>query len=177
MSPHFAFLPAVLNADFVIVQSESVRQQYLAAWHSMLKARQVKEPEEHALFKAIQKKVLPLGSPKFDAVKNADWEDGNLPDNWKRLIRNPDSTRKKIIFYNTSISRMLECTLDADDNIVGRYLDKLESVLLFFRQRDDVVLLWRPHPLLARTFVSMRPELYQRYQQIVREYRREGYGI
>lgn len=173
LTAHFATLPAVENADVVVVQSEEVRRQYLQVWDGMVKQNQAGMSE----LKNMQKKIVALGSPKFDAVTNAKRKDVELPDDWKRLIVRPDGTRKKVVFYNTSISSILTYTVDMNNKIDDRYLKKLESVLFYFRRRDDVVLLWRPHPLMEQTFATMRKPLYQRYLQIVRDYKQEGYGI
>lgn len=171
VSPHFAYLPAVLNSDFTIVESEEVRQQYLAVWEKL-----VQQGNANAgAYEIIKNRIMALGSPKFDAVGAS----GNveLPKEWEQLTLKADGTRKKVVFYNTSISGVLTNTLDAEGNITDRYLKKLESVLNYFRNRNDTVLLWRPHPLLEQTFASMRPQLYERYLRNVREYQNEGYGI
>lgn len=57
---------------------------------------------------------------------------------------------KKIYFYNTSISGMLLNT--------ENFLRKMQYVFQCFEKRNDVCLLWRPHPLLETTFRSMRPQ-------------------
>lgn len=38
-------------------------------------------------------------------------------------------------------------------------------------------MLWRPHPLIEATISSMRPKLWREYQEIVRQYRQEAWGI
>ena len=59
-----------------------------------------------------------------------------------------------------------------------KMLDKISRVFDIFREyRDEVALLWRPHPLLPSTIRAMRPELWEQYRQIVEQYRREGWGI
>jgi hypothetical protein len=58
-----------------------------------------------------------------------------------------------------------------------KYLEKLQSVLHLFRDRKDIVLWWRPHPLNEVTCQAMRPQLLKNYQRLVDEYRRDGYGI
>lgn len=171
LTPHFATLPAVLCSDFTIVESEAVRQQYLDVWAGMVKEKKA----SLAHLELLQKKILPLGSPKFDAVRMRR-ADENMPDDWKRLILLPNGTRKKVIFYNTSIHTLLLESIDRD-KISEKYLDKLESVLRFFKERSDVVLLWRPHPLLESTIASMRPQLLLRYKQLVQDYKKAGYGI
>lgn len=57
-------------------------------------------------------------------------------------------------------------------------LDKISRVLSIFKDnREDVTLLWRPHPLTEATLVSMRPGLLEKYNEIVDSYRKEGWGI
>ena len=77
---------------------------------------------------------------------------------------------KKIVLYNTSINALLE----NGNNMIR----KIESVIaLFKKNKDDLVLLWRPHPLLESTIVSMRPELIDEYRVIKERYINEGWGI
>ena len=169
ISPHFAIMPAVLHSDLIFVESEEVRQEYLQVWAGLVREKQV---EEHA-FQLIQKKILSLGSPKYDAVLRDCREDAEIPDSWRRLIENSDGTRKKVVFYNTSITSLLKNTLNTEGEITSQYLDKLERVLRFFGQHKEAVLLWRPHPLMEQTLISMRPQLYQTYLRIVRDFRGE----
>lgn len=77
---------------------------------------------------------------------------------------------EKIIFYNTSINALLY----HDEKM----LEKIKSVFRVFEARkDEVVLLWRPHPLIPGTIKSMRPQLWEMYKKIVDEYRQAGWGI
>lgn len=48
---------------------------------------------------------------------------------------------------------------------------------VFYENRDEVALLWRPHPLFGATIQSMRPELGEVYREIVESYKRDGWGI
>ena len=79
---NYCKMPGVQNAWRVIVQSESVREDYIK-WVS---------PE----------KVLALGSPKIDAVVNyeVDWD--RLPDTWKEKCEN-----KKVFLYNTHLNGII----------------------------------------------------------------------
>jgi hypothetical protein len=99
-------------------------------------------------------KFIALGSPKFDAVLST-----------KREI----ISDKKVVLYNTTVGAILQDS--------AQYLKKLRSVLEVFRNRDDVTLWWRPHPLSESTFESMRPELAAEYRAIVAEYRADNFGI
>ena len=115
-------------------------------------------------------KIEGSGSPKLERVKNLKAEDFILPDKWRSVIEKEDGTRKKTIFYNTCVTALL------NENI--RMLEKIERVLEFFNGNSkDVALLWRPHPLIEATLISMRPELWERYKAIVDRYRNEAWGI
>jgi CDP-glycerol glycerophosphotransferase (TagB/SpsB family) len=160
----FCVLPGSIYADRVVVQSEKVKETYLSELSKF-------ERKNHyeGKFGILTAKFLPLGSPKFDKVISTKREDCRVPDEWRKLIEKPDGSWKKVVLYNTSITGML--------NGNEKVLSKLEYVFDCFKHRNDVVLLWRPHPLNVSTFASMRPQLLNDYQNVVARYRREGWGI
>ena len=165
---HFCFLPGTIWADKVIVQSEKMRQIYI---NEFIKAAEESGlPAEYTDRKKLEDKILGLGSPKLDKVQSTAKESLDVPDEWKKIIEKPDGTWKKIILYNTSIGALL--------NNDEKMLEKIKSVLQTFKeQRDTVALLWRPHPLTASTIKSMKPGLWEGYEEIVKAYREEGWGI
>ena len=165
---HFCFLPGIIWADKVIVQSEKMRQIYINEFIKAAKENGL--PEEYTDRKRLEDKILGLGSPKLDKARNTRREDLEVPDEWLKIIEKPDGTWKKIIFYNTSINALLN-----DDE---KMLEKIKSVFdIFKEQQDAVALLWRPHPLIPSTIKAMRPQLWAEYERIVRAYREEGWGI
>jgi hypothetical protein len=161
---HFCVCAGTLHADRVIVQSEKIRQTYIRVFKEFEKKNNCK-----GRFGRAETKFVALGSPKFDKVLSTKREDCDIPAGWRRLIEKPDGTRKHIILYNTSIAAILEGN--------ERYLKKLRSVLDTFREYDDVVLWWRPHPLNEATYGSMRPQLLAEYESLIASYRRAGLGI
>ena len=57
-------------------------------------------------------------------------------------------------------------------------LVKMNYALGVFRDNaGDVALLWRPHPLIRATIEAMRPQLWEEYEGIVKEYCEAGWGI
>lgn len=165
---HFCFLPGIIWADKVIVQSENMRQIYINEFIKAAKENGM--PQEYTDRKRLEEKILGLGSPKFDKVHSMRREDLQVPEEWRRMIEKPDGKRKKIIFYNTTIGALLQ-----NDE---RMLEKIKSVFGTFKeQQDEVVLLWRPHPLIPSTIKSMRPDLWRAYEKLVQDYRNEGWGI
>ena len=76
-----------------------------------------------------------------------------------------DGSRKTVIFYNTSISALLESG--------EREFEKMRDVFRVFEEnRDKAALLWRPHPLIKAAIEAMKPELRQEYEELVCEYRK-----
>lgn len=164
VSEDLCTVPGCWNADRTFLQSEKIRREYIEAFRKL-------EPLNRFYdnVNTLERKFVVLGSPKFDKAISARPEDFHLPEQWVRLVTKPDGTKKKIVLYNTSIGSMLQ------EN--ERYLKKLRCVLEAFQACRDVVLWWRPHPLIESTFRSMRPELLPEYLQIVKSFQKGGWGI
>lgn len=162
---HFCFLPGTIYADKVILQSENMRQIYINEYQKAAKSQGF--PCNR---KELEEKFLGTGSPKFDKVNKVKLEDIEVPEEWLRIIQKPDGSWKKIIFYNTSIAALLDKREDM--------IEKIKHVLHTLKEeQEEVVLLWRPHPLIESTMKSMLPYLWLEYRKIVEQYRSEGWGI
>lgn len=108
-------------------------------------------------------KLVPLGSPKIDRAFYAE-KHAVVPQEWQRIIRG-----RKVIFYNVSISGMMS----QRQNMIK----KIRYVLDCFRGRQDVVLLWRPHPLLRGAIESVVPGLLPEYDALLQRVQDEEVGI
>lgn len=158
---HFCTAPGVIHADKVIVQSEKMRQIYV----DVLTRSAGKDTKKH-----WEEKILGIGSPKIDKVLNTKIEELDIPEEWKKILEKPDGSRKKVILYNTCVGALL---LHEE-----KLLNKMRSALqTFYENREDIALLWRPHPLIKATIESMRPQLWVEYKEIVENYREQGWGI
>lgn len=165
---HFCFMPGTIYAHQVIVQSEDMRQIYINEY--MKAAKEMGLLGEHVDQKFLEKKFLGTGSPKIDKVLNTKREDLEIPEEWLRIMEKPDGSWKKVVFYNVGVSALLH-----DEY---RMLEKMESVFNVCRRRkNEVTLLWRPHPLIQATIESMRPQLWEAYREIRDRYIAEGWGI
>ena len=158
---HFCTTPGVINADKVIVQSENMKKAYVRA---------LTKAAGEASRKYWEEKILGLGSPKTDKVMNTRKEDVAVPEEWKRIIEKPDGSWRKVVFYNTSVSALLQ----NDEKMLAKIRDVLR---VFHENRDEVTLLWRPHPLMEATIKAMRPGLREEYEGIVDRYRSDRWGI
>lgn len=159
----FCVCPGVFNADKVIVQSEDMRQVYIKVLAEYTK-------ECGYTRKEWEERILGLGSPKVDKISNIKKEDLDLPKEWHKIIKKTDGNRKKVVFYNTSVGALLKYD--------EKMLKKIKAVFKKFeKSKDEVALLWRPHPLMKATIKSMRPQLWAEYERIVEEYKEAGWGI
>ena len=141
--------PGYAVADHVVLESEADRQKYVAAYPDGTIA---------------PGKFQVLGSPKYDKVRMDRREDHPLPPDWAERVAG-----RRVVLYNVTLIDALRHTEEC--------LPKIRWVLGAFAERDDVVLWWRPHPLLAPTLQSMRPAFAEAYDALVAEYRAAGRGI
>lgn len=166
---HFVLVPGVFNAHKTIVQSENMKRAYV----NILTRYMITEDKAHTekeIRAFWEERIDGSGSPKFDKIKNTKAEDLDIPEEWLKIINRPDGTRKKIILYNTGITALLQ-----NDE---KMLDKIQRAFdIFYENRDDIALLWRPHPLIESTLTSMRPELWEKYKSIRDKYLEEKWGI
>lgn len=150
MSEGQALCPAYLNVDYIVIQAEKYREYY-----------DERIPDS---------KFLPLGSPKFDSVIHKCQNPPKPPKEWGLSDKQLEELKhKKVYFFNTSIGGMLGNT--------EAFLKKMQYVFDVFKGRDDVCLLWRPHPLMESTFDSMRKEYKPQYEALKREFIEEHLGI
>lgn len=159
-----AYLPGVLYANSVIVQSEEVRQSYIQHYKRFNKKHNL-----NFFFGRAENKFIALGSPKYDKVINSKNVDYKLPFEWEKLITKENGEKKKIILYNTHMFTWL--------NGGEKYFKKLHAVFETFKNRKDVVLWWRPHPNTELNFRTLRPDLLNEYIRTVEGYKDEGWGI
>lgn len=162
---HFCFLPGIVYADRVVVQSESMKRIYENEYIQAAKEQGAEIDREH-----IKNKFVGWGSPKLDKAHSTKKEAIMFPGEWIKAVQKPDGSHKKVILYNTSINSFLAHG--------SRMLRKMEQVFDFFRKRKDLVtLLWRPHPLLENTLKTMQGGMLEEYKKIADRYREEKWGI
>lgn len=142
----------------------------LPAYHYVDKIIMQDEEKAESLTESIpREKIAVLGSPKVDRLlklekKRQEIIENEIPEEWRTKIAG-----KKVILFNISVSGILQNSKYA--------MDKIRYVLSQFQGRDDVVLWWRPHPLIEGTLKSMRPEMYGEYMKIKKKFLKEGKGI
>ena len=115
-------------------------------------------------------KIYGTGSHKIDRLTSVSKKDLDIPENWLKIIRKPDGSWKKIVFYNVSVAALL--------NTKEQMIIKIKDVLKVFKENSgEIALLFRPHPLMRETIKAMREELLEEYDEIISTYRQENWGI
>ena len=137
-------LPVHKNMDYMVVQTRKQAKFYQG--------------------QEFERKLLPLGSPKFDRVVNYQKSGVEMPEEWKNILDG-----KVKFFYNTSLSVLLKDT--------EAFLKKIEYVISCFEGQKNAALIWRPHPLMESTLQSMRPQYLEWYRQIVQRFCQQRTGV
>ena len=143
---------AYWHSDVIIMNSRAEKEAYikvLEQWHTR---------------ENLEKRIFALGSPKVDKLLHADRNEIQLPEEWRGLIGG-----RKVVLYNTSVTEIIR--------IPELYLEKIRDTLAYFREERRAVLWWRPHPLFRDTVGTLNPELLPQYEEIVKKYREEAWGI
>ncbi len=144
--------PATLNSDLIICQSNRVKRIY----------EELGYPSNM---------LMDVGSPKIDAIVNRRVSDDEIPSEWKEKIKN-----KKVFLLNTHLSYFpasSQNTSKAGDYAV-RFHNEIANAFL---DRDDCVLIWRPHPLLNNMLEGRFPQCLEYVNALKKRIREADNGI
>lgn len=160
------YIPYYISWDGAMIESH----RNLPVYHNMDKIIVQDEKKAESLLDYVpEDKIVAIGSPKVDHIlmlneKRQEIIEHCIPQEWRDKMYG-----KKVILFNVSLSGILKNSRYA--------LDKIRDVLSRFKNREDIVLLWRPHPLTDATLKSMRFEMYEEYMNIKSTFIEEGRGI
>lgn len=103
-------------------------------------------------------KIRVIGSPKIDEAIRVNIDKPELPDEWQKKINN-----RKVFLINSE----LDSIMNNGENMIV-FMHKLIDII---KERDDIVAIWRPHPLAISTMRSMSPTLLPPYNELVKEFK------
>ena len=132
--------------DYVIVQSEWYKEKFEL------------EMIKHNILNNGNKFVV-LGNPKYDKIRSLKKSEYPLRDDWKEKLFDASGKQKFTMLLDTTLEILLEKR--------EKMLDKIGDIIAFFEKKDDVSLIWRPHPLIKPTLRNMCPELIPTYVKLV----------
>lgn len=102
-------------------------------------------------------KIAVLGNPKFDYILNH-VKDCRIPNEWESRLRG-----RKVFLICNSVGPFLENknTTEQYDALIGWLIHACHAAVIY-----------RPHPLLEATILSMRPQQYGQYMELIQKYQK-----
>ena len=151
--------PAMYYADYTVQSSDDAVKRCIEASPEYAKELGLETVEIRNI---MENKLINLGSPKVDKVISLN--SVKLPDEWKgKVIKS-----RVNVLYNTTL----------DEIFKSKTFDKVKETLEFFKNnRDKSFVIWRPHPLMRQSLVSMFPDLVDEYDEIMSEFINSSYGV
>ena len=156
-----SFKSAMYYADYIVQSSDDAVKRCVEASPEYAG---VLGMENIVVRKAMEKKLINLGSPEVDKVLSLSKDNVPMPDDWKgKVIK----SRVNVV-YNTTLDEIFE----------SRTFDKVKETLNFFKKNSEkAFVIWRPHPLMKQTLTSMLPNLTDEYDEIMNEFISGDYGV
>lgn len=155
MSEVFSVTPGCIFSDYVIAQTEDERKDYIDNFR------------KYIADKDYSNKVLAFGSPKFDKIYEMSDQNVHVPQAWIKRIK--EQKPDYIVLYNSSIGEVLQ----------SEGMDYFQKIIDLFKFciLNNVLVIWRPHPLMEATIQSMRSGYKDIYIKIKEEYNKKNMGI
>lgn len=161
---HFCLLPGVFYSDNVVVQTGKIKEMYLEYLRQF-----ERQNDLGTLLTENSDKIVALGNPKFDKVLKTDSPNVQIPSEWLSKIYRKDGSKKKIVLFNTSLQELL--------TYKELQIKRIEQVINLCKEKEGVVLLWRPHPLNESTMQAMIPSLLNKYIELIETFKNDNIGI
>lgn len=153
--------PAMYYADYTVQSSDDAVKRCVEASPEYAN---ILGMDAASVRKSMEKKLINLGSPEVDKVLSLSKDNVPMPDDWKgKVIKS-----RVNVLYNTTL----------DEIFKSKTFDKVKETLGFFKNnRDKSFVIWRPHPLMRQSLVSMFPDLVDEYDEIMSEFINGKYGV
>jgi hypothetical protein len=148
---------AEFYADYVIMQSEWYKKQFEQILSDYKKSDD--DLNDLIAFYDNGNKFVVLGNPKYDKIRSLAKAEYPLRDDWKEKLFDESGNKKFTILLDTTLEILLKKR--------EKMLDKIGDVIDLFENRDDLALIWRPHPLIESTLRNMYSELIPMYIKLV----------
>ena len=154
---HYVTVPGVVHADKVFVQSEQMKNayvEYLTEWAG----EDTKEIWEE--------KISSIETILGYEIK----EEAFIPEAWNEILIKKDGNRKNTILYTIHADSFAEYGMMA--------VTKLKTVLENSKKvADNMAFIWNGDKETETILQTSYPELWKEYQEIVEQYKKDGWGI
>lgn len=145
-------VPGARNADFIIVQSEKVKDIFISYGHR-------------------ESKLLAVGSPKIDAIVNKMKQPVIIPGEWEHKLKD-----RKVFMLNTHLGYFQKSSLNTTK--IGDYAVRYHNeILQAILNKPGRALIWRPHPLLEEMLKDRFPKCYTYVKEIMQLIEESDNGV
>lgn len=152
--------PGIHNVDRIIVQSENIKSIYL----------KLLAGQNNALREQWDKKISCSDYPRIRILEKYTKETVSYPAFWNSYLYKPDGSRKEAVLFTLSIVEMLKYNRSSFRKAKRIFEEYME-------QKDDKILIWRPHKLLPDYIIKLRPELFEDFRTLLEFYINNNIGI
>ncbi|MBQ9136370.1 MAG: CDP-glycerol glycerophosphotransferase family protein [Lachnospiraceae bacterium] len=153
---------------YFVTKGDDIKEEYCRmpaignAWRTFVQSEAIRKC--YIKYGADSEKIVTMGSPKFDMVIKMQENQPVIPKEWEEALNG-----RKIFLLNTHLNAII--------NEAEKSVDKIHQIFQLFRERNDVALLWRPHPLSIQTAKALSPYILDRYIQLIEEFKTLPNGV
>lgn len=159
---YLVYIPYFITLGDKIKEEYCVMPAVKNAWRTFVQSEAVRK--YYIKYGADPKQIVTMGSPKFDMVIRMEDNQLEIPEEWRDIFKN-----RKTFLLNTHLNPII--------NEAEKVIEKLHRIFILFENRDDIALLWRPHPLSIETAKAMNPQILNKYLGIVEEFKSLPNGV
>ena len=143
--------PGVFNCDIVFAEND----QIVKSFRAQMKKEGVTDEE----LDVICRKFIVIGSPKHDLNLNQ-----HVPEEWLPRIHD-----RKVVLLATSLQAFL--------NDPAGEMAKIGNIITEITRDPNTILIWREHPLMMPTILTMRPQYVEEYGRFRKNFEEQKIGI
>ncbi|GEM_PF-1179670 len=109
-------------------------------------------------------RIIAIGSPKIDKLLKINNSKDNIKKDWLDVVNG-----KTVFLFNTHLNNII--------NESTALINKIKFIISIFKEKDEIALLWRPHPLSIETAKSLSPSILNDYLNVIQEFKLLRNGI
>lgn len=149
-----------MDVDYYILDSDKVIED---CKNHIYESADINNCDKVSFEENVIPKLVNLGCPAVDKVMSVNKSNMPIPKSWK--VNSFDG--KCVVLYNLTLKEIFKL----------QSFEKVRKVFNFFRNHIETKVIWRPHPLMRASLVSMLPDLVSEYDDLVDGFKNGNYGI
>jgi CDP-glycerol glycerophosphotransferase (TagB/SpsB family) len=156
---HLVYIPYMIRSGDTMPDHLVLMPGVANAWRVYVQSEAIRE--NYLKYYPFTNEIIAVGSPKIDMVLRMEEQEKVLPEQWREKLQG-----KKVFLYNTHLHNII--------NNADKLFAEYDYVLREFIGRDEVALLWRPHPLSVETIKTFKPYILDDYVKYLNQAEKQG---